>query len=154
MSPGRASRRRAHGPWPAWRRPRGAALAVGWPRTGGRSRWPTGSSWAWATPRSSTRPHHPVWRGQRARCCPGVFCTRVAGVSFHDDVVAAAPLLGRAAGVEIRPEPANAHDRNPLAIVGGGVRVGYVPAPIADAMAPSGTRVGRGIILMEWSSNG
>lgn len=84
---------------------------------------------------------------------PGVFCTRVSGVAFHDDV---AQLSHFSAGreVEIRPEPANARDRNPLAIVGGGVRIGYVPAAIADALAPSGTRVGRGIVLMEWSRNG
>jgi len=84
---------------------------------------------------------------------PGVFCTRVSGVSFHDDV-AQAPDFSAGRGVEIRAEPANARDRNPLAIYGGGVRVGYVPAAIADSLAPSGTRVGRGIVLMEWSSNG
>ena len=37
---------------------------------------------------------------------------------------------------------------------GGGQRVGYLPDPIARVLAPSGTRVGRGVILMEWSSNG
>ena len=56
--------------------------------------------------------------------------------------------------MEIRAEPANARDRNPLAVFGGAHRVGYVPAPIAASLAPSGTRAGRGIVLMEWSRNG
>ena len=34
------------------------------------------------------------------------------------------------------------------------MRVGYVPVAIADSLAPSGTRAGRGIVLMEWSCNG
>ena len=84
---------------------------------------------------------------------PGVFCTRVSGIAFHDDV-AQLPHFSAGSDVEIRPEPANARDRNPLAIVGAGVRIGYVPASIADSLAPSGTRVGRGFILMEWSKNG
>jgi hypothetical protein len=84
---------------------------------------------------------------------PGVFCARLTGVSFHDDVVQL-PHFRAGNSVEIRAEPANATDRNPLAIFGGGQRVGYVPAPIATSLAPSGTRVGRGIVLMEWSSNG
>jgi hypothetical protein len=32
--------------------------------------------------------------------------------------------------------------------------VGYVPDPIAEELAPSGTRVGRGLIVKEWSTNG
>jgi hypothetical protein len=32
--------------------------------------------------------------------------------------------------------------------------VGYLPDPIASVLAPSGTRIGRGVILMEWSTNG
>jgi HIRAN domain len=84
---------------------------------------------------------------------PGVFYTRVAGASFHDDALRLAHF---AAGqhVEIRPEPANPLDRNALAVFGGGVRVGYIPAPIAKVLAPSGTRVGRGTVMMEWSTNG
>ena len=84
---------------------------------------------------------------------PGVFCTRVSGVSFHDDV-AQLPQFSAGQAVEIRAEPANARDRNPLAVFGGVHRVGYVPAPIATSLAPSGTRAGRGIVLMEWSRNG
>jgi hypothetical protein len=84
---------------------------------------------------------------------PGVFYTRVAGASFHDDALRLAHF---AAGqhVEIRPEPANPVDRNALAVFGGGVRVGYIPAPIAKLLAPSGTRAGRGTVMMEWSTNG
>jgi hypothetical protein len=84
---------------------------------------------------------------------PGVFCTRLTGVSFHDDVVQLDHFRA-GSSVEVRTEPANAADRNPLAVVGGGHRVGYVPASIATTLAPSGTRAGHGIILMEWSSNG
>jgi hypothetical protein len=89
----------------------------------------------------------------RAPVLPGVFCTQLTGVSFHDDAVQL-PHFQAGSGVEVRAEPANATDRNPLAIVGGGNRVGYVPASIATTLAPAGTRVGHGIILMEWSSNG
>ncbi len=94
-----------------------------------------------------------LFEDSRAPVLPGVFCTRLTGVSFHDDVVQL-PQFRAGSSVEIRSEPANASDRNPLAIFGGGLRVGYVPAPIATTLAPSGTRVGRGIVLMEWSSNG
>ncbi|HUY66318.1 MAG TPA: hypothetical protein VMV06_05835 [Acidimicrobiales bacterium] len=95
----------------------------------------------------------PVVEDGRSPVLPGVFCTRVAGVPFHDDVVQSSHFsAGRR--VEIRAEPANARDRHPLAVYGGGLRVGYLPAPVAGSLAPAGTRVGRGIIVMEWSSNG
>jgi hypothetical protein len=95
----------------------------------------------------------PLPEDSTAAVLPGVFCTQVSGVSFHDDV-AQLPHFAAGRDVEIRTEVANARDRNPLGIYGGGLRVGYVPAPIAGSLAPSGTRVGRGIVLMEWSSNG
>jgi hypothetical protein len=83
---------------------------------------------------------------------PGVFYTRVAGVTFHDDSLQL-PQFGAGRKVEIRPEPATALDRNGLGVFGDGLRVGYLPAPIADVLAPSGTRVGHGIVLMEWSND-
>jgi hypothetical protein len=89
----------------------------------------------------------------RAPVLPGVFYTRVAGVSFHDDVLQL-PHFGAGEKVEIHHEPANALDRSALSVFGGGQRVGYLPDPVAEALAPSGTRVGRGVILMEWSTNG
>ena len=84
---------------------------------------------------------------------PGVFYTRVVGVSFHDDVLQL-PNFCAGKEVEIHYEPSNPVDRNALAIFGGGHRVGYLPVPIAEELAPSGTRVGRGLILKEWSTNG
>ena len=39
-------------------------------------------------------------------------------------------------------------------VLGGGHRVGFVPAPIAEVLAPSGTRAGRGVVVREWSTNG
>jgi hypothetical protein len=84
---------------------------------------------------------------------PGVFYTRIAGVTFHDDSLQL-PQFGVGRHVEIRPEPATALDHNGLGVFGDGLRVGYVPAPIADVLAPSGTRVGHGIVLMEWSNDG
>lgn len=84
---------------------------------------------------------------------PGVVYTRVAGVAFHDEVIQL-PDFSAGRSVEIRPEPANPQDRSALAVFGGGRRVGYLPDPIAGALAPAGTRAGRGVILMEWSSNG
>lgn len=90
---------------------------------------------------------------ERAPVLPGVVYTRVAGVSFHDDVIQL-PHFGAGKNVEIRPEPGNPRDRNALAVFGGGHRVGYLPDPIASVLAPSGTRVGHGVILMEWSTNG
>jgi hypothetical protein len=84
---------------------------------------------------------------------PGVFYTRIAGVTFHDDSLQL-PQFGMGRHVEIRPEPATALDRNGLGVFGDDLRVGYVPAAIADVLAPSGTRVGHGVILMEWSNNG
>jgi len=95
----------------------------------------------------------PLVEDARSPVLPGVFCTRVDGVPFHGDVV---QLSHFSAGrrVEIRAEPANARDRHPLAVFGGGLRVGYVPAPVAGSLAPAGTRAGRGIVVMEWSSNG
>jgi hypothetical protein len=89
----------------------------------------------------------------RSPVLPGVFFTRVIGVSFHDDVLQL-PHFGAGQPVEIRPEPTNPLDRDALAVLGGGQRVGFVPAPIASVLAPSGTRVGRGVILKEWSANG
>jgi len=84
---------------------------------------------------------------------PGVFFTRVAGVSFHDDVLQL-PHFAAGQPVEFRQEPANPLDHNALAVMGGGLRVGFVPAAIAEVLAPSGTRVGRGAVLREWSTNG
>jgi hypothetical protein len=84
---------------------------------------------------------------------PGVFYTRVTGVSFHDDVLQL-PHFGAGNNIEIRHEPANPSDRSALSIFGGGQRVGYLPVAIAEVLAPSGTRAGRGLILMEWSTNG
>jgi hypothetical protein len=89
----------------------------------------------------------------RSPVLPGVFFTRVIGVSFHDDVLQL-PHFGAGQPIEIRPEPANPLDRDALAVLGGGQRVGFVPAAISNVLAPSGTRVGRGVILKEWSSNG
>ncbi len=89
----------------------------------------------------------------RAPVLPGVFYTPVAGVSFHDDVLQL-PHFGAGRKVEIRPEPANAADHNALAVCSDGLRVGYLPAAIADVLAPAGTRVGRGMVVMEWSRNG
>jgi hypothetical protein len=89
----------------------------------------------------------------RSPVLPGVFYTRVAGVSFHDDVLQL-PQFGAGREIEIRHEPANARDRTALAVFGGDHRVGYVPDPVAGALAPPGTRRGRGVILMEWSTNG
>ncbi len=89
----------------------------------------------------------------RAPVLPGVFFTRVTGVSFHDDVLQL-PHFGAGQPIEIRTEPANPTDLDALAVLGGGVRVGFVPAPIAGCLAPSGTRVGRGVVLKEWSTNG
>ena len=82
-----------------------------------------------------------------------MFFTRVAGVAFHDDVLQL-PHFAAGKSVEIRPEPANPVDRNALAVMGGGLRVGFLPAPIAGVLAPSGTRVGRGLVVKEWSANG
>jgi len=84
---------------------------------------------------------------------PGVFFTRVSGVTFHDDALQL-PHFGAGRPVEIRPEPANATDRNALAVFGGGVRVGYLPSAISASIAPAGTRTGRGLVVKEWSSNG
>ena len=84
---------------------------------------------------------------------PGVFFTRVSGVAFHDDALQL-PQFGAGRMIEIRPEPANPTDRDALAVMGGGMRVGFVPAPIAGTLAPPGTRIGRGIVLREWSTNG
>jgi hypothetical protein len=89
----------------------------------------------------------------RSPVLPGVVYTRVAGVSFHDDVIHL-PAFEAGRQVEIRPEPGNSRDPNALAVWGDGQRVGYLPDPIARLLAPSGTRVGQGAILMEWSSNG
>jgi len=89
----------------------------------------------------------------RSPVLPGVFYTRIAGVSFHDDVLQL-PHFAAGQKVEIRHEPANSLDRSALSVFGGGERVGYLPVPVAEALAPSGTRVGRGVILMEWSTNG
>ncbi len=90
---------------------------------------------------------------ERYPVLPGVFYTRVAGVAFHDDVLQL-PRFSAGKRIQIKHEPANALDRSPLAIFGGGQRIGYVPGPIADVLAPSGTRAGHGVILMEWSTNG
>ena len=89
----------------------------------------------------------------RAPVLPGVFFTRVAGVSFHDDVLQL-PHFAAGQAVEFRQEPANPLDHDALAVMGGGLRVGFVPAPIAEVLAPSGTRAGRGIVVREWSANG
>lgn len=89
----------------------------------------------------------------RAPVLPGVFFTRVAGVSFHAEVLQL-PCFAAGEQIEIHPEPANARDRTALSIFGGGERVGYLPDPVAEALAPSGTRVGHGVVLMEWSTNG
>jgi hypothetical protein len=94
-----------------------------------------------------------VFEDEHAPVLPGVFYTRIAGVPFHDDVIR---LRHFAAGrqVEIRPEPGNEVDHDALAVLGGGHRVGYIPASIAGRLAPAGTRVGHGIVMMEWSTNG
>ena len=102
---------------------------------------------------SSTRLVRWSWsRTTESPVLPGVFYTRVAGVSFHDDAFGSR-ISRPASNVEIRPEPANPTDRTrwPSSV---GERVGYIPAPIAKVLAPSGTRVGRGTVMMEWSTNG
>jgi hypothetical protein len=84
---------------------------------------------------------------------PGVFYTRVAGVSFHDEVLQL-PHFAAGAKIEIRQEPANPSDQSALGVFGDGRRVGYLPVSISEVLAPSGTRAGHGLILMEWSANG
>jgi hypothetical protein len=84
---------------------------------------------------------------------PGVFHTRVTGTAFHDDVLSLdAFSAGRS--VQIKPEPANRQDRHPLAVFGGGRKVGYLPRPVAAALAPAGTRAGKALVIKEWSANG
>jgi HIRAN domain len=84
---------------------------------------------------------------------PGVFFTRVDGVDFHDDVI---PLrhFGAGSRIQIKAEPGNASDRDALAVIGGGFRVGFLPSAIAKALAPPGTRSGHGVVVTEWSTNG
>ncbi len=89
----------------------------------------------------------------QAPVLPGVFYSRVVGVSFHDDVLQL-PHFGAGQEIVIQHEPANSQDRTALAVFGGDHRVGYLPDPVAGVLAPSGTRRGRGVILMEWSANG
>ncbi len=89
----------------------------------------------------------------RAPVLPGVFFTQVMGADFHDDVIRL-PHFGAGKTVEIRHDPMNATDRSALAVFGGGQRVGYLPGAIAEALAPPGTRAGRGIVVMEWSTDG
>jgi hypothetical protein len=89
----------------------------------------------------------------RAPVLPGVVYSGVSGVAFHDDVLQL-PHFGAGRPVEIHPEPGNPNDHNALAVFGGGLRVGYLPGPVAAALAPSGTRRGHGVVLMEWSTNG
>jgi hypothetical protein len=84
---------------------------------------------------------------------PGIFHARVVGVPFHDDVIAL-DVFCAGRSVEIRPEPANSRDRFALAVVGGGQRVGYLPRPVAAALAPAGTRSGAALVVKEWSVNG
>jgi hypothetical protein len=94
-----------------------------------------------------------LFENERVPVLPGVFYTRVAGVSFHDDVLQL-PQFAVGESVEIKHEPASELDQHALAVYGRGTRVGYVPGPIADVLAPGGTRAGRGVVLMEWSRNG
>lgn len=84
---------------------------------------------------------------------PGVFFTRVDGVDFHDDVI---PLrhFGAGSRIQIKPEPGNPTDRDTLAVIGGGFRVGFLPSAIAKGLAPPGTRSGHGVVVTEWSTNG
>jgi hypothetical protein len=89
----------------------------------------------------------------RAPVLPGVFYSQVIGADFHDDVIRL-PHFGAGKRVEIRHDPMNATDRSALAVFGGGQRVGYLPGAIAEVLAPPGTRAGRGIIMMEWSTDG
>jgi hypothetical protein len=89
----------------------------------------------------------------QAPVLPGVFYTQVIGADFHDDVIRL-PHFGAGKSVEIRHDPMNASDRSALAVFGGGQRVGYVPGAIAEVLAPPGTRVGRGFVIMEWSTDG
>jgi hypothetical protein len=89
----------------------------------------------------------------RAPVLPGVFYARVVGADFFDDVLQLAHF-GAGKRVQIKHEPMNAQDQNALAIFGGGQKVGYLPGAIAEALAPSGTRAGHGVVLMEWSRDG
>ncbi|MGA8724714.1 MAG: HIRAN domain-containing protein [Acidimicrobiales bacterium] len=84
---------------------------------------------------------------------PGVFHTRVTGTAFHDDVLSLdAFSAGRS--VQIQPEHSNQQDRNALAVIGSGKKVGYLPRPVAEALAPAGTRSGQALVIKEWSVNG
>jgi hypothetical protein len=84
---------------------------------------------------------------------PGVFHTRVTGAAFHDDVLTL-DVFCAGSSVQIKPEPANQQDRHALAVVGGGKKVGYLPRPVAAALAPAGTRSGQALVIKEWSVNG
>ncbi len=97
--------------------------------------------------------HRKLCEDDEALVLPGVFHTRVTGVAFHDDVLSLdAFCAGRY--VQIKPEPANQQDRYALAVIGAGRRVGYLPRPVAAALAPAGTRTGQALVIKEWSVSG
>ena len=88
-----------------------------------------------------------------ARCCP--VCSSPGWPACRSTTTCcSSPISAPAGRSRSSTEPANPTDRDALAVLGGGVRVGFVPAPIAGCLAPSGTRVGRGVVLKEWSTNG
>ena len=75
---------------------------------------------------------------------PGVFYSRVAGVSFHDDVLQL-PHFGAGNHVEIRHEPGQSvRTATRTRSSGRHNQFGYLPIAIAGVLAPSGTRAGRG----------
>ncbi len=96
-----------------------------------------------------------LFEDSRSPVLPGVFCTRLTGVSFPRRRRAAAPLPGRATAWrsnQSRPTPA-IEILWPSSVAANGWVT--CPAPIAhDAGAVGHTGRAGGIVLMEWSSNG
>ena len=95
----------------------------------------------------------PLVEDGRSPVLPGVFCARVAGVPFHDDVV---QLPHSRPDVGSRSEPSRPTPRTATPWPSTAAGSGSVTSPPRwpESLAPAGTRVGRGIIVMEWSSNG
>ena len=67
----------------------------------------------------------------------GLRIAGVAGAGRHHAEALASDAAAPGRPLELRRDPANPHDPNAIAVLAGGVQVGWVPRAIAEALAPA-----------------
>ena len=76
-------------------------------------------------------------RGAPELAAAGLTIAGVAGAGRHHAEALASDAAGPGRPLELRRDPGNQYDANAIAVLAGGVQVGWVPRELAEEIAPA-----------------